>query len=396
MGTIMQYDFDKIIDRRGTDSVKHDLLHPVFGTENVLPMWVADMDFEVPDFICSAIRKRADHPVYGYTFRPRRFYEIIADWMGRRHQWDVDPDRISFSPGIVPALNLSVLAFTKPGDRIVIQPPVYFPFFSAIRDHDRELVTNNLVNSGGTYSMNLNHLEDLFREGARMMLFCHPHNPVGKVWQRHELEKLAELCIRYDVLVISDEIHSDLLLFGNSHIPFASLDEAIAARTITCIAPSKTFNLAGLHSSALIIPEPSLKVRYEQMLDRMHIGGGNLFGMVAMEAAYTFGEEWLTQLIHYLEKNALYLVDILGKELPDLIVSPIEATYLAWLDLSFLNMDDEGLKKFIIEKARLGLNDGPMFGPGGEGHQRINIAVPRKILEEAASRLVRAVKDSYI
>ena len=392
----MIYDFDKIIDRTGTDSVKYDLLNPVFGREDLLPMWVADMDFEVPDFIREAVMERAAHPIYGYTFRPKRFYNVVSEWMFKRHQWKTESEWISFSPGIVPALNLCVLAFTEPGDKILLQPPVYFPFFTAVRDHNRNLVYNQLVKKNGRYEIDFEDLEEKFQSGVKMMLLCHPHNPTGRVWIRSELEKLSELCLRYDVLVVSDEIHSDLLLFGNRHVPLASVDEEIALKTITCVAPSKTFNLAGLHSSALIIPEKSLKERYDKELDRMHIGGGNLFGMVAMEAAYLHGEAWLGQLIEYLEKNFYFLKNFLGSEVPELGVTPLEATYLVWLDFSFLQMDDKALKRFIIDDARLGLNDGPMFGPGGSGHQRINIATPAEILEEGLSRLVRAVKALYI
>jgi len=392
----MTYNFDRIIDRKGTDSVKYDLLHPIFGSEDVLPMWVADMDFEVPEFIRTAICKRASHPIYGYTYRPERFYKAVAGWMKVRHAWSVDPGWMSFSPGIVPALNLCVLGYTEPGDRVLIQPPVYHPFFSAVRDHGRNLVFNKLVKRDGRYEMDFEDLEDAFKSGVKMMLLCHPHNPVGRVWNRDELGRLAELSLRYDVLVVSDEIHSDLLLFGHRHIPLATIGSDMAANTITCVAPSKTFNLAGLHSSALIITDKDLKKVYDKELDKMHIGGGNLFGMVAMETAYTEGAEWLGQLIRYLEKNFRYLTDYMEAEIPQVRVSPLEATYLAWLDFSTLAMTDKALKDFIIKKARLGLNDGPMFGPGGEGHQRINIATPRKTLEEGLSRLARAVKALYI
>ena len=392
----MTYNFDRIIDRKGTDSVKYDLLHPIFGSEDVLPMWVADMDFEVPEFIRTAICKRAAHPIYGYTYRPERFYKAVAGWMKVRHAWSVDPGWMSFSPGIVPALNLCVLGYTEPGDRVLIQPPVYHPFFSAVRDHGRNLVFNKLVKRDGRYEMDFEDLEDAFKSGVKMMLLCHPHNPVGRVWNRDELGRLAELSLRYDVLVVSDEIHSDLLLFGHRHIPLATIGSDMAANTITCVAPSKTFNLAGLHSSALIITDKDLKKVYDKELDKMHIGGGNLFGMVAMETAYREGAEWLGQLIRYLEKNFRYLTDYMEAEIPQVRVSPLEATYLAWLDFSTLAMTDKALKDFIIKKARLGLNDGPMFGPGGEGHQRINIATPRKTLEEGLSRLARAVKALYI
>lgn len=389
----MQYDFDKKIERKGTDSVKYDLTGQLFGSEDVLPMWVADMDFEVPLFVREAIVSRNAHPVFGYTYRPVRFYEALTSWLERRHQWKVSPESISFSPGIVPALNLCVLEMTNPGDRVVVQPPVYFPFFKAVTNHGRELVHNQLVAYRGGYSIDFDHLEEQFRKGTSLFFFCHPHNPVGRVWTAGELEKLASLCIRYKVPVVSDEIHSDLLLFGHRHIPLASLGKEIADLTITCVAPSKTFNLAGLHTSAVIITNPELKARYDRILDAVHVGGGNIFGQVAMEAAYTRGDEWLDQLVAYLEENFRMLSGELHSALPELIISPLQATYLAWLDFSFLKMDDPELKAFIIRKARLGLNEGPMFGPGGEQHQRLNLATTADRLKEGIRRLVTAVQS---
>ncbi len=390
----MKYDFDKWIDRKGTDSVKYDLTRIIFGTEDLLPMWVADMDFEVPDFIREAISERVNHPVYGYTFRPRRFFETAADWIQRRHAWDTDPDHYNFSPGIVPALNLCVMGMTEPGDRIVTQPPVYFPFFTAVNNHGRKLLHNQLCEDRGTYRIDFELLEKQFAEGARMLLFCHPHNPVGRVWTRDELEELARLCVKYGVLVISDEIHSDLLLFNNCHTPLASLGKEIADLTITCVAPSKTFNLAGLHSSAVIISNHELKKQYDRMLDAVHVGGGNIFGQVAMEAAFKEGDQWLDQLIRYLEKNYRLLCDKLEADIPEITVSPLQATYLAWFDLSVLEMDEKSLKEFVIREARLGLNDGPMFGPGGENHQRINIATPSAVLEQGLEQLTVAVQGA--
>jgi cystathionine beta-lyase len=387
----MTYNFDKYIERRGTDSVKYDLNGHIFGKKDVLPMWVADMDFEVPDFIREAIAQRLAHPVFGYTYRPRRFFETAAAWQSRRHGWELSPDAFGFSPGIVPALNMIVMEFTEPGDRIVVQPPVYFPFLAAVKNHGRELVYNQLLEEKGTYSLDLDDLEKAFMEGARMLIFCHPHNPVGRVWRREELEALAALCVKYGVLVISDEIHSDLLLFGHKHVPLASLGKEIADLCFTCVAPSKTFNLAGLYTSLVIATNPELKKGYERVLDAVHVGGGSLFGQVACEAAYSHGDGWLEQLLRYLEGNFQFLKSFMEEHLPDMRVSPLEATYLSWLDFSFLDMDEKALKAFVIQKAALGLNDGPMFGPGGSGYQRMNIATTRKVLESALTQLSRAV-----
>ncbi len=390
----MKYDFDTIIDRRDTNCVKYDLRGKIFGKEDVLPMWVADMDFPVAGFILDAISDRLKHPFLGYTFRSDSFTGSVASWLDRRHAWNVEPDAIGFSPGIVPALNMCVLEFTDPGDSVVVQPPVYFPFFSAVSNHGRELLYNQLVKRDGNYEMDFDHLEGLFKQGVKLFFLCNPHNPVGRAWSLEELQKLANLCVKYKVLVISDEIHSDLLLFGNRHIPFASLGRDIADLTLTCMAPSKTFNLAGLYTSVMIATNPQLKQRYEKVLDAVHVGGDNILGQVALEAAYTRGDDWLDQLLAYLEENYRAFCSVLNASVPELLISPLEATYLAWLDLSFLNLDDKGLNDFIIHRAGLGLNDGPMFGPGGSQHQRLNLATPKKILLEGAERLAAAVQGA--
>ncbi|MFC2091105.1 MalY/PatB family protein [Bacteroidota bacterium] len=386
----MKYNFDKRISRNNTDSVKYDLVKPLFGSENILPMWVADMDFEVPEFIREALIMRAEHPVYGYSFRSGRYYESIAMWMEKRHGWKLTPEHIDFSPGVVPALVLCVLAYTKPGDKILVQTPVYFPFFSSIVDHDRVLVNNQLIDQDGEYRMDFEDLERKFKEGVRMMLFCHPHNPVGRVWRKEELVTLAKLANTYDVLILSDEIHSDLVLFGHKHIPFATVDEEVASRTITCIAPSKTFNLAGLHTSAVIIEDVKRKKQYEKILQEIHVGGGNLFGAVALEAAYSMGEEWLEQLLSYLEGNFTFLRNFIDESNLDVRVSPLEATYLAWLNFKSFGLDDKSLMDFMVKEAKLGLSDGPRFGAGGEQYLRMNIAAPQSVIEQALEQMKRA------
>jgi len=389
----MIYNFDKLINRKDTASVKYDLREKLFGNSEVLPMWVADMDFEVPEYITEALSERIKHGVFGYTYRPDSFFETISSWISRRHGWDISPETIGFSPGIVPALNMCILEFTDPGDAVVVQPPVYFPFFSAVSKHGRKLVYNQLLEKDGYYSIDFDAMEESFSSGAKMFFLCNPHNPVGRVWTRMELERMADLCVRYKVLVISDEIHADLVLGGRKHIPLASLGTEIADLCLTCMAPSKTFNLAGLYTSMVIASNPKLKKRYDKVLDAVHVGGDNIFGQLALEAAYTHGDEWLDQLLVYLEKNYQLLCKQLKSSVPDLIVSPLEATYLVWLDFSFLGMNDNELKEFMIGQAGLGLNDGPMFGPGGEQHQRMNIATPRSILEEGLGRLILAVSQ---
>jgi cystathionine beta-lyase len=387
------YNFDKIIKRENTACVKYDLRKEFFGNDSILPLWVADMDFETPDFIREAILKRAAHPIYGYTFRTGDFSQSIIGWMRKRHQWEIKKEWVSFSPGVVPALNMAVLAFTKPGDKVIVQPPVYFPFFTAVKNHGRELVYNQLIEKDGRYEMDFEDLEKNADEKTRMLLLCHPHNPVGRLWSKQELETLVDICTRKNILIVSDEIHSDLMLNGNVHIPLATISQKAADISLTCIAPSKTFNLAGLSTSALIIPNENLKKEYEIILDHLHVGMGNLFGIISLETAYNHGEEWLDQLLPYLNQNLRLFNEFLITRIPKIKVIQPEATYLIWLDFRELGFKNKELKEFIIEKAGIGLNDGPSFGPGGDGFQRINIALPRQVLINALESLEKAVKN---
>jgi len=387
----MIYNFDKIVARENTSCIKYDLRKAYFGREDVMPLWVADMDFETPDFIREAVLKRAAHPIYGYTFRTDSFSGSIINWMQKRHQWEVKKEWISFSPGVVPALNMAVLAFTKPGDKVILQPPVYFPFFTAVKNHGREILYNQLVEKNGRYEMDFEDLENKIDDRTKLLLLCHPHNPVGRLWSKQELETLVEICARKNIIIISDEIHSDLMLNNNVHVPLATLSDKAAEISLTCIAPSKTFNLAGLSTSALIIPNENHKKVYEKILDDLHIGMGNLFGITSMESAYNEGEEWLYQLLKYLNKNLEILNNFFTERIPKVKVIQPEATYLVWLDFRELGMHNKDLKEFVIQKAGLGLNDGPTFGPGGDGFQRINIALPTEVLVRALEKLEEAV-----
>ena len=387
----MKYNFDEIISREGTNCIKYDARQRIFGSEEVLPMWVADMDFRTPDFVIDALRKRLEHEITGYTFRGDEFNEAIVGWMKKRHGWDVDPAWLSFSPGVVPALNMLVMALTKPGDRIIVQPPVYFPFFSAIRENECEIVENPLVLKNGRLSMDLDDLKQK-AVGARILMLCHPHNPGGSVWTRHELETMAQICIDNDVLIISDEIHSDLILDGHQHIPLASLSEEVAAQTITCNAPSKTFNLAGLATSYLIIPNQELLDKYNHMLnDQLHAGMGNLFGAIALQAAYEHGEDWLRQLLEYVQQNITLVREYLQQNIPLIRMIEPESTYMIWLDCSDLELPVGGLKDFFVNNARLGLNEGEMFGTGGESFMRLNVACPHQLVQQAMEQLHDAV-----
>ena len=389
--TIMNYSFDTFINRENTYSVKYDLRKYLFGKDDVIPMWVADMDFKTPPFIIEAIKKRLEHEVFGYTFRGDSFSESVAGWMKKRHDWPMQKEWVCFSPGIVPALNMAVETFTSPGDKIIVQKPVYFPFFPAIENHGRILVNNPLKPEGNRFGMDFENLLSQIDEKVKMIMFCSPHNPTGNVWRKDELERLTKICLENDILILSDEIHSDLIYKGHKHIPTASLSSEISDRTITCIAPSKTFNLAGLSTSVVIISNNALRKKYEKKLDDIHVGGGNIFGFVALEAAYKYGEEWLEELLAYLQGNLDFLVRYLKENIPSIKLFIPEATYLVWLDCRELGLTDIQLNEFMVHEAGLGLSDGTLFGKEGSGFQRINIGCPLSTLQKALEQLKIAV-----
>ncbi|MBN2480682.1 MAG: PatB family C-S lyase [Bacteroidales bacterium] len=386
----MDYNFDEIIDRKNTSSVKYDMRNEIFKNRDVIPMWLADMDFRTPDFIMDALRRRLDHEILGYSYIPDTCNEAVAGWLLRRHGWKIQPSWIGFSPGVVPALNLLVLAFTNPGDKIIVQPPVYFPFFSSIRNHGRIQVNNPLIYEDHSYSMDLSGLKSKIDDRTKMLFLCSPHNPTGNVWPRDVLEKLADICLKNNIIIVSDEIHADLVYEPFKHIPTASISDEIANNTITCMSPSKTFNLAGLSVSYLVIPNPGLRRRYLEILDHIHVGAGNIFGFVAMEAAYKSGDLWVNRLLHYLKGNIMLINDFIHKHIPEIHVIHTQATYLVWLDCHGLGLDHKGLNEFMIRKAGLGLSDGLLFGEEGRGFQRINTGCSRYILNEAMLKLERA------
>lgn len=380
------YNFDKIIPREGTASVKYDLRHLFFKLADVFPMWVADMDFETPDFIRYAVVERAMHPIFGYTFRDEDYHTAIIDWMHRRHDWEIQKEWMLFTPGVVPALNIAVLALTQAGDKIIVQPPVYFPFFTAVKDHGRELVYNQLKLEQGQYSMDFDLLEQQAKD-AKMLLLSNPHNPVGRAWTRSELEKLADICLRNNVLVLSDEIHNDLVLPPHRHQVFAALSDEAANISLTAHAASKTFNIAGLASSTMIISNPAIRAPFEKLLKALHVDMGNLFGFAATKAAFTHGDQWLEQLIAYIDNNIAYTKSFLEKHLPRIYMHQPEATYMIWLDFSAYGFADEELSRILEEKAGLGLSPGHVFGPGGSGFMRLNVACPFSQLQTALEKM---------
>ena len=384
----MKYDFDKLINRADTNCVKYDLRKQVFGNPDVLPMWVADMDFETPDFVRKAVIERAEHPVYGYHFKDRPYFESIAGWLKRRHQWEVPTEWMSFTPGVVCGFTMAVLAFTKPGDEIIIQSPVYPPFHHAVTSQGRKLVYNTLVDRGEGYEMNFDQLVEQAKT-AKMLILCNPHNPVGRCWTRNELLFLGEICMKNNLLVISDEIHCDLVLPGYRHLPFASLDKEFAQRSITFHAASKTFNLAGLATSTAIIPNEGLRKVYTDFVSNLEAHLGNIFGKVATQAAMTQGDEWLAQLLDYVQGNIDYVSDFLTANLPKVKFHKPQATYMMWLDFNGYGLSEEDLWQKMTQEAQLGFNRGKDFGIEGSGFFRINLACPRATVEEAMRRLKR-------
>jgi cystathionine beta-lyase len=401
----MKYDFDTEISRRGTRSVKWEFVKrgpdlvpwertdPELGEGRVLPMWVADMDFPCPKPVIDALVQRAAHGIYGYTAMTGAYADAVVRWMRKRQGWSIEPDWICTSPGVVPALNLLVETFTSPGDRVLIQPPVYFPFFSAVQSHGREIARNSLVYEDGRYGMDLADLEEKARDPAvKMAILCSPHNPVGRVWTREELIRFGEICLENEVLVVSDEIHGDLIYPGHEFVPFAGISEDFAGAAVVCTAPSKTFNMAGLHTSNIVIANPALRARFRQALLGHGIMGMGAFGVVAAEAAYNHGEEWLEQVLDYLQGNLRYLEDYVARHLPPIRVVPPEGTYLVWLDCRRLELDKRELERLMLDEARVYLEEGYVFGSEGEGFVRMNIACPRSILAEALDRIRRVVE----
>ncbi|MDD2381387.1 MAG: PatB family C-S lyase [Mariniphaga sp.] len=389
----MKYDFDRIILREGTNCVKYDAREWVFKTNDVLPLWVADTDFQTPDFIVNAIRKRTEHEIFGYTFKPESYYNAIIEWMNRRHGWKMQRNWISSSPGVVAGITLAIETFSNPGDKVIVQPPVYFPFFESVKGTGRVLVENPLKQINNRYTFDFDDLKAKIDKNTKLLLLCNPQNPGGTVWKKNELEKLAEICLENNIMVISDEIHSDLIFKGNKHIPYATLSDEAANHCLICMAPSKTFNVAGLSSSLVIIPNKKLFANYEKALGIGHLGMGNIFGTVALEAAYSLGDDWLEQLLEYLWNNYLLLEYFFREYLPKVKVMKPEATYLVWLDFREYGLNDMDLNQFMVKQAKVGLNNGARFGTGGDGWMRLNIGCPRVILQEGLERIKTAFRN---
>lgn len=389
-----KYNFDEIIDRSGTSAYKLELRKWRFGTDDVLPLWVADMDFRTPDFVMDAIRQRCEHEILGYTIKNKEFYSPIINWIEYKHKWTVDPRWIGFVPGIVPAMAVAVLAFSNPGDKVIVQSPVYPPFYSVVENNQRILAVNELLLTEGQYRMNMDELRQLAADPAcKLLLLCSPHNPGGRVWSREELAEVADICAENNVIVVSDEIHADLVLPGYEHIPFATVSEKAKQNSIILMAPSKTFNIAGLGSSSYIIPNPDLFNTFSRQLQALEFAGGNIFAFVATKAAYEQGADWLKQLIEYIQGNVDFVDSYLKTNIPQVKAIIPQASFLVWLDFSGLGLTDDEVEELLVKKAKIGLNPGRSFGKGGAGFHRLNIGHSRIQIKEALDRLKQAVHN---
>ena len=386
------YDFDKIIERRGTGAVKTDALKKVYGKEDLIPLWVADMEFETPDFIIEAIRKRLEHPVFGYTVMPEGYWETVKTWIEDHHGWKTETEWMTFIPGIVKGIGMVINALLEKEDKVIIQPPVYHPFRLIPQKNGREVVFNPLKElPDGSYEMDFENLEAVCDPKCKLLILSNPHNPAGIVWSRETLIKLADFCHSHGITVISDEIHCDMALFGNRHIPFASVSEKAAECSITFGAPSKTFNIAGIVSSYAIVPDEGLREKFFKWLEASEMSAAHIFAPIATMAAFKHGENWRQQMLRYLECNIRFVEEYCLKNIPQIRPLRPQASFLVWLDCRKLGLSHEELTDLFVNKAGLALNDGEMFNPGGEGFMRLNIGAPRDILKEAMDKLLDAV-----
>lgn len=386
------YNFDEIIDRKGTSCVKYDGLKNAYqGKENLIPLWVADMDFATPDFIVEALKKRCEHPVFGYTFDDDEYYESIQTWLDYKYHWKTEREWISYIPGIVKGIGLAVQCFTQPGDKVIIQPPVYHPFRLVPTRMGREVVYNPLKLEDGVYKMDFEQLESLIDKDCKMLILSNPHNPGGVVWEKEALVKLAQICSVHGILVISDEIHAEMTYPQFRHHPFATVSEEAAACSVTFMAPSKTFNIAGIVSSYALVPDSRIREKFYSFLEAGELNAGTIFAFTATKAAYTYGAEWLQQMRSYVIENVNFVDEYLKKNIPQIKVYRPQASFLVWLDCRELKLTQPELVQLFEDKAGLALNDGTMFGKEGEGFMRLNIGCPRSILNQALELLKKAI-----
>lgn len=388
----MDYNFDEVVCRKHTDALKLEALAPRWGRTDLLPMWVADMDFKTPPFIVEVMKKRMECEVFGYTARPESWYEAIISWQARRHQWTITKEMISFVPGVVPALAMAVQSFTERGEKVMIQQPVYNPFAQVVRNNHRELVNCPLELKDGQYHINFEVFEEKIK-GCKLFLFCHPHNPGGRVWTREELQKVAAICAQNNVIIVADEIHADLTLPPYQHIPFDTVSEEAAQNSVVFASPSKAFNMAGLATSYAVIANPTLRRRFESYVEGNELAAGNVFAFNTVVAAYNKGEEWLQQMLNYVQGNVDEVIHYIEKYIPQLKVIVPQASYLVFIDFSALELSQKEIVALCTDKAHLALNDGAIYGEEGKGYMRINLACPRSVVKQALIQLKEAVRS---
>lgn len=383
------FDFDQIIDRAGTNSFKYDARQALFGRDDLIPLWVADMDFATPPAVTRALTERAKRPIYGYTDYPDSLFDSLINWLKRRHGWEIQREWIVMCPGVVPTLHAAILAFSEPDDNIIVQPPVYHPFYSSITNTGRQIMRNPLRLSNGHYTIDFGHLAQCAAT-ASMLLLCSPHNPVGRVWSPDELKQILTIAQQNDLLIFSDEIHADLIYPEYTHHMLGTLGHA-SNSIITAVAPSKTFNIAGLGLSALIVPDAQQRAAINKAFDTLHVSAANPFSIAAFEAAFNEGEPWLEALLAYLSKTRDYVDRYLKTELPQIKLTPTEGTYLLWLDCRELGMSDAALQKLFVHEAGLALNPGSLFGDAGSGFMRMNIGAPKSVIADALNQIKKAL-----
>lgn len=389
----MKYNFDKVVDRKNSDSKKWCNLEELYGTNDVLPMWVADMDFKSADEIIEAFKDRADHGVFGYTWKQDSFYEAVINWVKKKHNWDIKKEWILFTPGVVMGLNLGVRELADEGEKIMFQSPIYPPFYRVVENNNRVLNVSPLKHNGEKFVMDFDDIRNKMDKDTKVMMLCNPHNPIGRVWTKEELTELGNICMENDTIIISDEIHSDFILKGYKHIPIATISKELEQRTVTLMAPSKTFNIAGLGTSIAIIPNDEIRTKYEKAIEVMEIGNVNIFGALGLEVAYNHGEQWLKEVLEYIEDNIDYAVDYINKNIPQIKVDRPEGTYLLWLDFNGLEKSTDEIFEALIKVGKVALNDGRPYGENGDGFFRLNIGCPRPILEEGLKRIEKSVKS---
>ena len=383
----MTYDFDKIIDRSGSGDLKHEVLKERYGRSDLLPLWVADMDFETPQFITDALRQRLDHSLFGYTVVPDELWTSIIQWIRDHHQWEVKREWLTYIPGIVKGIGMAINVFVKEDEKVIIQPPVYHPFRLTPEGNGRKVVYNPLKEVNGTYKMDFEQLAEVVDDKCRLLILSNPHNPAGVCWPKETLQRLAHFCFEHNIIVISDEIHADMALFGNKHIPFASVSDEAAQISITFGAPSKTFNIAGIVSSYAIVPNDSLRRRFYTWLEANELNDPPLFSPIATIAAYTQGEDYRQQMLRYIEDNIRFVENYCREHLPKIKPWRPQASFLVWLDCRDLGLSHDALVDLFVNRAHLALNDGAMFGIGGSGFMRLNVGAPRSVLRQALNQL---------